>query len=273
MSTNHTALTAPRRPGERDDDQSDPYPWWDEKDDVDGLDQLYRDLRNASTVREYSFILGDHISWGNRKIANHVATYSITSAHDCPNIDTEFCQVDEDTCYAARTEHTYDETFDYRRRQEVLWDHLDADTFARAFQAVVDRKRNPATTFRVNQAGDVRHRGDVVKLNRIAELLADSHDITTYIYTASSWIPWHDIPTDHITINASDQREPLASVADRFYTALPAGVDPDDDHELVEHIDDDAIQCAYDATDGAHLCGDCRLCVDDDAQDVYIRIH
>jgi len=273
MSTDHSGLRRPQRPGERESVQANPYPWWDEKDDVDGLLELYEALGRAETIRDYSFILGNHLSWGNRKIADHVATYSITSAHDCPNIGTEYCQVTEETCYAARTEHTYEETFDYRRRQEVLWDHLDAETFTRAFEAVVDRKRNPVTALRVNQAGDVRHRGDVIKLNSIARSLATDHDIETYIYTASSWIPWDEIPTDSITINASDDREPLASEADRFYTALPAGVDPDDDAEVVDHIDDDAIQCPYDATDGAHKCGSCRLCLNDDAQDVYIRIH
>lgn len=273
MATSPDGLKRPQRPGERDDVQDQPYPWWDEKDDVNGLPDLYERLGRAESIRDYSLILGDYLSWGNRKIADHVATYSITSAHDCPNIDTEFCQVTEDTCYAARTEHTYDTTFDYRRRQEVLWDHLDAHTFIRAFEAVMDRKRNPVSALRFNQAGDVRHRGDVVKLNSIARALKAEHGVETYIYTASSWIPWHDIPTESITINASDTSEPLASVADRFYSAVPPGIEPDDDSPVVDHLDDDAIQCPYDATEGAHKCGSCLLCLTDDAQDVYIEIH
>ena len=276
METRHRPQTTDAEPTAYTHSE-DPYPWWSERP-IMGLRQLQSAISEADSLDDWATILNAHISWGNTKIADHVGTYSMNAATDCPNIETEYCQVDADECYAARTEHTYDETLAYRRRQEYLWDHLDAQTFAMALTVIAERKRNHpfnadkrqvVSALRFNQAGDIRHRGDVVKVDRIAELVNKALGIDVYLYTASSWVRWDELPTAHVTINASNQQEPLASVADRFYTALPDGTDPAD----VDWLDDDAIHCPYQASDGQYECGECKVCVTDDAPDAYIRIH
>jgi len=234
-------------------------------DEVEGFDQLFVDIKNAESIKDWSMILKDHLVWGNNKIADSVAIFNMGSATDCPNLGTDNCQVPKESCYAYKAEQRYPKPLDYRRRQEFLWDHLDAETWSSAFLAIVDRKRKPATALRLNQSGDFRHRGDVVKAERIAERLnEEGYDV--YTYSASDYLDWS--MTDHLTVNMSNARR---DYGDKHYTALPDGVDPSD----VEFLDDNAVQCPYDKSGGAEQfeCGSCRLCFESSGPDVYIRLH
>lgn len=247
-----------------------PEAWYDEP--VDGLADLLEEIRDADGLTDWTRLLTDHLTWGNTKIADHVAIYNLNSAKDCPNIETEHCQVDAEDCYARKMEKAYGSPLDYRRRQEVLWDHLDADTFVEAF---LDHVRNKVThprgcvhslgdvDLRFNQAGDARHRGDVVKMERIARQLAE-YGIEAYTYSASSYLDWDDAET--LTVNQSNNFD---DYGDRHFTAIPEGVDS----STVEWLDDQAVQCPYDRDDGSIQCGDCRLCLNDDGPDVYVRLH
>lgn len=232
---------------------------------VDGIDTLRERMREADSIRDWSFILSDYISWGNNKIANHVAIFNMNSATDCPNADstesdqseTGVCQVPWESCYAHKAENIYPNTLPYRRRQEYLWDCLDADTWARAFLSIVERKRNPVTAVRFSEAGDFRHRGDIVKVNRIAEILSQA-GIDTYTYSASHKLDWSE--SEHFTVNQSNG---LADYGDRRFTALPEGSD----------LPDGMVWCPYDLTDGERKCGDCRLCINPEGPDVAIELH
>jgi len=229
----------------------------------DKFDRLADRITTAETVADWSYILSDYITWGNRKIAKHVAVFNMNSATDCPNIGTDNCQVPKDDCYAYRAEVQYPYPLDYRRRQEYLWDSMDAETWARAFLEIVDRKHNEVSTIRFSQAGDFRTRGDIIKVDRIAEIVAE-HDIDVYTYSASDYLDWSE--AEHFTVNQSNNRR---EYGDKHYTAIPKDVDPED----VEFLDDNAVQCPYDYTDGKIKCGDCRLCIEPDAPDVTINQH
>ena len=243
------------------------YDW--EPSDVDSFDELVDDIKNADGDRDWSFILKDHTTRGNNKIAAHVRTFNMGSATDCPNIGTDNCQVPAEECYAYKAEQRYGHPLDYRRRQEFIWDQLDAITFANAFLEMVDRERTPCSALRFNQSGDFRHRGDVIKAERIARILAD-HGIDVYTYSASDYLDWSITQREdsELVVNMSNFRR---NYGDKHYTALPEGVKPEDHPSL----DDDAVQCPYDKSDGAEefKCGDCRLCLDKDAPSVYIELH
>jgi len=234
-------------------------------DEVNGFDELFVRIQQAESVNDWSKILADHLVWGNSKIAKSVGIFNMNSATDCPNLGTDNCQVPKESCYAFRSENMYGNPLDYRRRQEFIWDHLDAETWADAFLEVVSRKRNPVTALRFNQAGDFRHRGDIVKAERIAHRLNDEgYDV--YTYSASDYLDWS--VANHLTVNMSNARR---EYGDKHYTALPDGVDPTD----VDFLDDNAVQCPYDKSDGADefKCGNCRLCFESNGPDVYIRLH
>jgi hypothetical protein len=179
----------------------------------------------------------------------------MNSATDCPNADSEACQVPWSDCYAHKAEHVYDQTLPYRRRQSYLWDCLDAETFAKAFRALVERKRNPVDTIRFSEAGDFRHKGDIIKVDRIAELL-DEYQV--YTYSASHYLDWSE--AEHFTVNQSNN---LADYGERLYTAVPT----------VEDIPEDGTHCPYEASDGQIECGECRACMNGDMGDIYITLH
>ncbi len=230
---------------------------------VDGIDELMARMKEAgSDVTAWSHILSDYISFGNTKIDKSVAIFNMNSATDCPNADTDNCQVPWDKCYAHKAENMYKQSLPYRRRQEYLWDCLDADTFAKAFLALVGRKRNRVTAVRFSEAGDFRHRGDIVKVNRIAKLIQPA-GIDVYTYSASDYLDWSD--SEHFTVNQSND---FSEYGDRLYSAVPTR----------EDIPEGAVHCPHDyqkdqGHDSPVKCGECRLCVNSDGPDVYITLH
>jgi len=222
--------------------------------EVSGIENLKERMADAGNdITKWSHILKDYISFGNNKIAKSVAIFNMNSATDCPNAESDNCQVPFEDCYAHKAENIYPNTLDYRRRQEYLWDCLDAETWAKAFQELVSRKRNDVTAIRFSEAGDFRHRGDIIKVNRIAQIV----DIDVYTYSASDYLDWSEATA--FTVNQSNN---FSDFGDRLYTAVPT----EDD------IPEDAVQCAY---EGAKIkCGDCRMCIDKDFdKDVYITLH
>jgi hypothetical protein len=122
--------------------------------DIDGIDQLQTRMADCETVYDWSFLLNDYLQWGNNtKVASSVAIFNLGAAHDCPNRFTDRCQVGGDECYAVVDERRYDYVMSYMRRQEYLWDCLDAETFADAFLTIVERKYTEATGLKILQAG------------------------------------------------------------------------------------------------------------------------
>lgn len=230
---------------------------------VDGIDTLRERMENASSVEDWSFILSDYVQFGNSKLSDKVAIFNMNSATDCPNGETEKCQVDFNDCYAHKAENTYPNTLPYRRRQEYLWDCLDAHTFAKAFLKMVGRKHNKVTAIRFSEAGDFRHNGDIYKADQIAKMVK-SEGITTYTYSASSDLTGWD-SVEHMTVNQSND---FADYGDRLYTALPK------DSELP----DDAVWCPHDyqksnGEENPIKCGDCKMCLTEDAGDIVIPLH
>lgn len=228
--------------------------------DVNGASELQKRITAADTAKEWSFILSDYISFGNSKLSDEIAIFNMNSATDCPNAKTDNCQVPFSKCYANKAENTYPGVLDYRRRQEYVWDCLDAHTFAKAFRALVSRKRKPVSAIRFSEAGDFRHRGDVIKVDRIAELLSE---FDVYTYSASDYLDWSE--AEHFTVNQSNN---FSDYGDRLYTAV----------ETAEDIPDDGIECPHNyqkrkGSDDPVKCGDCRACIDKDAPDVYITLH
>jgi hypothetical protein len=236
----------------------------------DGFGELVERIESANSITDWSHILSDYISFGNSKIAKHVGIFNLNAANDCPNKQTQengesetgLCQVPWEMCYAGKAEHIYPNTLDYRRRQELLWDCLDADTFANAFIELVSRKRNDVTALRLSEAGDFRHNGDIYKAERTARLLEDAV-IPVYTYSASYKLDgWSH--TDALTVMESVTE---AEYGDANYTAF----------DTSEGKPDGFVWCPHDlqkesGDDEPIKCGDCRLCIDGEV-DVAIPIH
>lgn len=237
--------------------------------EVDGIETLKERMADADTVRDWSFILSDYISAGNTKISDRTAIFNMNSAHDCPNYGTKetgesetgLCQVPKNSCYAAKAEDIYKSTLPYRRRQEYLWDCLDPDTFAEAFECLNSRKRKPFDSIRFSEAGDFRSDSDIIRVNRVAELVS----VDVYTYSSSHKLNW-DL-AEHFTVNASNG---LADYGDRRYMALPEDAEKPDSAVWCPNS---LQQMGGVPADDRIKCGDCRLCLNKEGPDVAIHIH
>lgn len=231
--------------------------------EVNGIEKLQQRIADAGNdVTAWSHILKDYVKFGNNKVAKEVAIFNMNSATDCANRNTDDCQVPDGMCYAYNDEQRYGSPLDYRRRQEYVWDCLDAHTFAKAFEELVSRKRNPVTAIRFSESGDFRHRGDIIKVDRIAELI----DIDVYTYSASGYLDWSE--AEHFTVNRSNDFDYWEGEGDRRFFALPES----------EELPEDTVYCPFDYFDGDDLdkrpqCGECRLCINSEGPDVAIPLH
>ena len=235
-------------------------------DDVWGLGKLTDRMADAETLEDWSFILGDYIKVGNHKIAKNVAVFNLCAAADCPNIDTDRCQVPKQFCYAYRDERTYQSKdgrgpLSYRRRQEYLWDCLDAETFAGAFSLWKARKTSDVEIefIRFNESGDIRHRGDILKIQRIAEIL-QKDGVSVYLYSASNQLEWDILDERSFVVNASNDE--MLQFADQRFGVVKT-----------YDTDSSAIVCPFDASDQQYKCGECRLCMTKHGKDIHIEIH
>lgn len=231
-------------------------------DNVKGIDELRNRMDNANSVRDWSFILQDHISRGNGKISDNTAIFNMGSATDCVNGETENCQVPFEDCYARKAEVTYaTEALDYRRRQEYLWDSMHPELWAKAFMLSNSRKRKPFDNIRFNESGDFRTNGDIIRVNEIAKKL----DIDVYTYSASNYLNWN-LATD-FTINASND---LEEYGDRRFKVIEKGTE----------LPEDTVWCPYSIQQNNGVpenerrkCGDCRLCINKNGPNVAIEMH
>lgn len=265
MQTNTQSLGVDEQQPIKRGEAIETYPWADEADEVLHLEDTIEMLE----AEEYYDVLKNHLVAGNNKIADHVLIYNVTSATDCRHLGDEMCQVPEEACYAHKSEQNWGNPLDFRRRQELIWDTMSPETFADTLLAIIENKRNPVSTIRINQSGELRHQRDLEQLDHLSRRLYEN-GIDCYVYTTSADLDWSIIDDDALGVNMSNQQFDEATT-ERFsyYTALEPGVEPDD----VEWLDDDARQCPYDAHDGAIECGNCKLCVENNNTDVYIRMH
>jgi hypothetical protein len=250
-------------------------------DNVAHIDALRAEIRKMSDSDDPAGILSDlfmnghegsggYISFGNTKIASSTAIFNMNSATDCPNAktmengesETGLCQVPWDSCYAHKAENGMSPAaLDKRRRQEYLWDNVDAVTFAKALVQTFDRKQSDITSVRFSESGDFRHRSDIIKVDRIAQMI----DTDVYTYSASHKLDWSE--AEHFTVNQSNNQ---ADYGDRLFSAVP---EPED-------VPEGAVTCPFELakskgvdTDERPKCGDCRLCIDESGPDVYVLLH
>ncbi len=218
--------------------------------------------------------VGGYLTFGNNKIAKNTGIFNMNSATDCPNADSDednqtetgVCQVPWKSCYAHKAENIYKHALPKRRLQEYLWDTVDAVTFAKALIRVKERKRSSFEYLRLSESGDFRHRGDIIKADRIAQIL--SGHIKVYTYSASHKLDWSE--AEHFVVNQSNN---LADYGDRLFSAVTDA----------EAIPDDAIFCPFEAakvngvdTDNRPKCGECTQCIEPETEqprDVFITVH
>lgn len=232
--------------------------------EIEGIQTLRSRMQNCTNDSGWTDILNDYIEWGNNTMINNtVGIFNLCSGHYCPNRFTGHCQVGGDECYIVQHEKIYQHALDYYNRQEYLWDRINADTFVDSFIELNERRSIDTKALKFNQAGDFRCNQDVFKVNRIAEKLSE-YNIKVFTYSASNWLDWDIADSDNLAVNQSNSIE---EYGDRRFKAV----------DSVEDIPDDFVWCIYNRQDeeGVPLeertkCGDCMMCVDDNAPDIAV---
>ena len=215
-----------------------------------------------------------YLVFGNNKISKNTGIFNMNSATDCPNADSTednpsevgICQVPWESCYAHKAENIYNNSLKKRRLQQHLWDSVDAMTLGKAILRVKERKRSAFDYLRLSESGDFRDRADIIKADRIAQVLEGHIDV--YTYSASHKLDW--TYAKHFTVNQSNN---FADYGDRQFSAVPDASD----------VPEEAIFCPFEAakengipTDERPKCGECTACIksgDEQERDVYITIH
>ena len=256
---------------------------------------LHSRIVAAEDIKDWSKILADSISWGNKKVSDTTAIVNMNSAHNCPNRETQeegesetgICQVSWKMCYARKVEERYETVRNYRDRQEYLWDCLDPDTFAKAFLKVVDRKIQYGNLesysdvdLRFSESGDFRHDQDVYKVDRIADILHDAGVSAVYSYSGSYKLDsWFE--ADNVILMQSVSREVAGEYGHKEYNAFPISREQIEEAERITDIAPDGyVWCPHDLEkrqkdivgEEAISCGECRLCLDKEGPDVAIPI-
>ena len=124
-------------------------------------------------------------SMGNNKLPRTTCIYNMTTALDCPSDKLGLCnacRADKNYCYARKTERLFKKTcYAYRTRQAEYWANCTAEEFVSDLLKAVGKR--PIKLLRFNESGDFRSYNDVLKAEKIAELLSE-HGIKVYCYTS-----------------------------------------------------------------------------------------
>ncbi len=109
--------------------------------------------------------------------------FNMGSATDCPNRGR--CQAGA-KCYALRDETVYKkDCLNFHRLQGAYWESITAELFAELTIEKIGRGRGKKINeLRFNEAGDMKTENDVLKLEKIAQLLQPA-GVTVYTYTAT----------------------------------------------------------------------------------------
>jgi hypothetical protein len=130
--------------------------------------------------------------------------FNIGSAHKCESRKRGLCQLpNSNECYAFKDENRYKQTLVYRNRQLKYWDAVSVHQFIKDIGHIVDKSKIPILYMRFNEAGDIRHTGDILKMNFIAKWIWREYGISTYTYTARKDMLPLLLNQEYITINGS----------------------------------------------------------------------
>jgi len=143
-------------------------------------------------------------SFGNNKLPKTTAIFNMTSAHKCPSLERGLCQAQIDgknKCYAFKAERMYPAVLPYRTRQAEFWANCTALDFVVKFIESIQGKRIGITALRFNEAGDFRGQADIVKAEKIAEILFKEYGITVYCYTSRSDLSF--VACEYLIVNGS----------------------------------------------------------------------
>ena len=151
------------------------------------------------------------VAFGNNKLSKRIAITNITSATNCPSDHLGLCPIAHE-CYAKRPENFRPAVLPSREEATVLWDGVTAEEFVESllglstFKVGARKGTSKIDYLRFSEAGDIRTLDDLMKMERIAELLKE-YGVDTYTYTHRTdlYAQWYqgDFELNNLVVNGS----------------------------------------------------------------------
>ncbi len=139
---------------------------------------------------------------GNHKLPKSTYIINLGCASLCPGRAIGTCSCCS-ICYAKKAEVQYKEgTLNSRLLQTLRWRKLSAEDIANQLLEASNRaKIHKMKYLRINESGDVFDESDIIKMSKIADILAE-HGIGTYTYSSRFDLDW-SVKSDNLVVNSS----------------------------------------------------------------------
>lgn len=186
-------------------------------------------------------------SQGNHKLPKSTYIINLGTSGMCPGRALRTCTCC-DFCYAHKAETQYKEsTIAYRLLQTIRWRKLSAEEIAnQLLRTHHNAKKYKMKALRLNESGDVFDEDDIIKMSKIADILAEE-GIITYTYTSRYDLDW-SIKSDNLIVNGSSWL-------------------CDNQFQIVDKFNDDMeYQCHGD-------CDECDYCKLAEGKIIYVEKH
>lgn len=218
---------------------------------LEAIKSAYKDLRKE--YPEYpakEWVENEKLmpfSQGNHKLPKSTYIINLGTAGLCPGRLLQTCNCC-DVCYANNAERQYKENVINRRLLQTLrWRQLSAEEIAKQLLDKSDSANiHKMKYLRINESGDVFDQSDIVKMSKIADILA-KRGVGTYTYSSRYDLDWSE-KSDNLIVNGSGW------LCDNSFIAVN---DFDDSMEY---------RCYGD-------CDECDYCKEANGRRIYVKVH
>lgn len=206
-----------------------------------------RGLKNVEAFKEkMTWALKDlkpkfHIAFGNFKLPESTAIINLGTWFNCSGRTEGFCDICVE-CYDKCKEVMFKKITKSRLEQELFFRSNSAKTIADyAIREIKSQNARPSKPLvdkiRFCEVGELRNQEDLEKVIRISNIVYESLEIESYIYTHNKYLNF-DIDRPYLTINGS------GFMVDNEYRVINKG----------EVVEEEHYDCLCDCKGGCDIC-------------------
>lgn len=173
---------------------------------LENINKAYMELRERTPEYPAEEWVNDKrlmpFSQGNHKLPPSTYIINLGTAGLCPGRAIGTCNCCS-FCYAKKAETQYKEgTVGRRLLQTLRWRRLTAEEIANQLLEKSKRaKKHKMQYLRINESGDVFDQSDIVKMSKIADILAEN-GVGTYTYSSRYDLDWSQ-KSKNLIVNSS----------------------------------------------------------------------
>lgn len=145
-----------------------------------------------------------HISFGNAKLPKTTCIINLGTWFNCSGRKEGFCELCK-VCYDKQPEVRFKRRTRDRLEQEIFWRSLDAKTFSEeVIKKILEHdKKTKTKLIRWSEVGEIRNQKDLEKIIECSNIIYETLDIKSYIYTHNKSLNFN-IERPNLIINGSN---------------------------------------------------------------------